>query len=87
MKPLTIAIDLPQGPGATMLFDRLAADWGAIGIRLVRADKGIAADLRLIDLVAPSVRPRRGSSDRSAAPCGPSVRKRPMRRWIRRAQR
>ena len=56
-EPVTIAIDLPQGPGATLLFDRLAADWGAIGIRLVRADKGMAADLRLIDLVAPSSAP------------------------------
>ena len=56
-EPLTIAIALPEGPGATILFDRLAADWGAIGIRLVRADKKIPADLRLIDAVAPSASP------------------------------
>ena len=56
-EPMTLAIDLPGGPGATVLFDRLAADWGAIGIKLVRAEKGIPPDLKLIDLVAPSASP------------------------------
>ena len=56
-EPITLAIDLPAGPGGTILFDRLAADWGAIGIKLVRAGKGVAADLRLIDAVAPSASP------------------------------
>jgi peptide/nickel transport system substrate-binding protein len=55
--PITIAIALPDGPGATILFDRLASDWAAVGIKLVRADKGIAADLRLVDAVAPSSSP------------------------------
>ncbi len=56
-EPLRIAIDLPEGPGGTVLFNRLAADWGAIGITLVRAGKDVPADLRLIDLVAPSASP------------------------------
>lgn len=55
--PMTLAIDLPKGPGARILFDRLANDWRAIGITLVRADKGMTADLRLIDAVAPSASP------------------------------
>ena len=56
-EPMSIAIDLPAGPGGTILFDRLAADWGAIGVKLVRAGKGVPADLRLVDLVAPSASP------------------------------
>ena len=56
-EPLTLAIDLPADPGGRILFDRLAADWGAIGIKLVRADKGTTADLRLVDMVAPSASP------------------------------
>ena len=55
--PITLAIDLPDGPGARILFDRLAADWGAIGIKLVRADKINPADFKLVDAVAPSASP------------------------------
>ena len=54
---ITLAIDLPDGPGARILFDRLAADWGAIGIKLVRADKINPADFKLVDAVAPSASP------------------------------
>lgn len=56
-EPVRIAIDLPEGPGGAILFDRLASDWGALGIELVRAGKGVPADLRLIDQVAPSASP------------------------------
>jgi peptide/nickel transport system substrate-binding protein len=56
-QPLTLAIELPAGPGGRILFNRLATDWGAIGIRLMRAEKNIPADLRLIDAVAPSASP------------------------------
>lgn len=56
-EPVTLAIDLPDGPGARILFDRLVIDWRAIGITLVRAEKGKTADLRLIDAVAPSASP------------------------------
>ena len=53
--PINLAIALPDGPGATILFDRLVADWGAIGVTLVRAGPNRIADLRLVDAVAPSV--------------------------------
>jgi len=56
-EPVTLAIDLPDGPGGTILYDRLATDWGAIGIKLVRADKTIPTDLKLVDMVAPSASP------------------------------
>ena len=56
-EPMTLAIDLPDGPGGRILFDRLADDWGAIGIKLVRADKATPADLKLVDAVAPSASP------------------------------
>jgi peptide/nickel transport system substrate-binding protein len=51
---LTIAIALPEGRGADILFNRLASDWRPLGIELVRAGDGIRADLTLVDQVAPS---------------------------------
>ena len=53
----TLRIALPEGPGAQLLFKRLAADWGVVGIKLERSGKGQAADLKLIDAVAPSTSP------------------------------
>lgn len=53
LAPLKVA--LPDGAGMTILFARLRADWGAIGVPAVRVrwnDRD--ADLRLIDEVAPS---------------------------------
>jgi len=52
-----IRIVLPEGPGAQRLFNRLAVDWGVLGIKLQRAAKGEGADLKLIDTVAPSTSP------------------------------
>ncbi len=52
-----LRIALPEGPGAQLLFNRLTADWGLLGIRLERAAKGQPTDLRLIDAVAPSASP------------------------------
>jgi oligopeptide transport system substrate-binding protein len=52
---LTIA--LPVGPGATILFNRLAADWAPLGIQLRRVAEGQPADLKLVDSVAPSTSP------------------------------
>ncbi len=52
---LTVA--LPAGPGGDLIFTRLFADWGAIGIGVERAAAGKRADLRLIDAVAPSNSP------------------------------
>ena len=48
----TLSIALPEGPGADILFNRLAQDWGALGIELKRATTGERADLELIDRVA-----------------------------------
>lgn len=52
-----IAIALPDGPGSTIIFNRLARDWRPLGIELVRAGKGVPADLELVDEVAPSSSP------------------------------
>ena len=54
---IKLSIALPAGPGADILFNRLAADWRPLGVELVRAGKGARADLKLIDQVAPSISP------------------------------
>ncbi|HEU5481579.1 MAG TPA: ABC transporter substrate-binding protein [Sphingomicrobium sp.] len=53
-EPPVIRIALPKGPGAAVLLNRLAQDWGAIGVSVERAREGALADLKLIDQVAPS---------------------------------
>ena len=53
----TIGVYLPDGPGSDMLFNRIAADWGAIGIAAERAKTAAAADFKLVDAVAPSTSP------------------------------
>lgn len=50
---MTIRLAVPDGPGGRLLFAQLAADWRQIGVRTVRAVRGEAADVRLIDSVAP----------------------------------
>jgi peptide/nickel transport system substrate-binding protein len=52
-----LIVALPEGPGGDLIFARLFADWGAIGIGVERASRGRPADLRLIDSVAPSTSP------------------------------
>jgi peptide/nickel transport system substrate-binding protein len=52
-EPLTIRLSLPEGPGSTLLFGRIAADWRKIGIETVRSAPA-QADLRLLDQVAPA---------------------------------
>jgi len=52
----TLRIALPDGPGAGVLLNRLATDWGALGIRVEPAGAG-PADLLLLDSVAPSTSP------------------------------
>lgn len=52
-----LAIALPVGPGADIVFSRLQTDFAGIGVRLERVATGAAADLRLVDLVARSARP------------------------------
>jgi peptide/nickel transport system substrate-binding protein len=55
-KPV-IRIFLPDGPGSDMLLNRLTADWGVLGISVERARALASADLKLVDLVAPSTSP------------------------------
>ena len=56
-EPPELVVDLPEGPGGALLFDRLKGDWGALGIAVSRSGPGRRADLRLVDLVAPSSSP------------------------------
>ena len=53
----TIRLFLPEGPGSDILFNRLAADWAAIGLSVERARSVSAADFKLVDSVAPSTSP------------------------------
>lgn len=52
-----IRIAMPEGPGAKLLLDMLTHDWALLGIRVERAKSPAAADLSLVDLVAPSTSP------------------------------
>lgn len=53
-----VRIALPPGPGSDTLFDRLAADFGTIGVSASRADDAASADLVLRDRVARYASPR-----------------------------
>ncbi|MDQ3143463.1 MAG: ABC transporter substrate-binding protein, partial [Pseudomonadota bacterium] len=50
----SLRVALPGGPGGEILFARLSADWGALGISVERVAPGRPADVMLIDAVAPS---------------------------------
>jgi peptide/nickel transport system substrate-binding protein len=52
--PPVLRIAMPPGPGARLLFASVAADWRAIGVQAVAVGPDEAADLRLIDAVAPA---------------------------------
>ncbi len=52
-----LRVFLPEGPGAELLLRRLSNDWGLLGIAVERAASRQAADLVLIDEVAPSSSP------------------------------
>lgn len=56
-KNAVLRIALPNGLGSDILFARLARDWGVLGIRAKRVGSDQAADLKLIDEVAPSTSP------------------------------
>lgn len=51
--PVTVRIALPAGPGATLVWSRLAEALYAIGVTPVRSALDAPADLRLVDAVAP----------------------------------
>lgn len=50
--PPTLRLDLPDGPGGDILFERLSTDMQAIGIKAVRMRGAGDADLRMLDVVA-----------------------------------
>lgn len=50
--PAALRIAVPTGPGGDLLFERIAADFTAIGLASRRVGPGDTADLRLIDAVA-----------------------------------
>ncbi len=51
---LTVRVALPDGAGHRLLFARLRRDWAAVGVEALRVPAGAAADLRLVDEVAPA---------------------------------
>jgi peptide/nickel transport system substrate-binding protein/oligopeptide transport system substrate-binding protein len=50
--PAPLRIAVPSGPGADLLFERVAADFKAIGLESRRVGMSAKADLRLVDVVA-----------------------------------
>ena len=55
--PAELSIALPDGPGADVLYERLAGDLKSIGIAVQRVAQHADADLRLIDQTASYARP------------------------------
>lgn len=53
-----VRVSLPPGPGSTRLFERLAADWGEIGVAAVLVGPDENADLRQVDTLARFADPR-----------------------------
>ncbi|HYJ83897.1 MAG TPA: ABC transporter substrate-binding protein, partial [Allosphingosinicella sp.] len=51
---LKVKVELPDGIGHRLIFARLRRDWAAVGVETVRVSAGAAADLRLVDEVAPA---------------------------------
>lgn len=51
--PIVLRVAMPSGHGYELLFAHLRRDWRAIGVRAERVGLRAAADLRLIDRVAP----------------------------------
>jgi peptide/nickel transport system substrate-binding protein len=52
--PLAVRVAMPQGPGYRLVFAHLRRDWAAIGVRAQRVPSAQAADLRIVDEVAPA---------------------------------
>jgi peptide/nickel transport system substrate-binding protein len=51
--PVTLRVALPAGPGATLVFAAIASSLIRIGVTALRVGVGDAAELRLVDAVAP----------------------------------
>ncbi|MET0377092.1 MAG: ABC transporter substrate-binding protein [Rhizorhabdus sp.] len=52
--PLRLAVAMPDGPGAGILFATVRKQWRAIGVEIDRVGRRDAADLQLVDEVAPA---------------------------------
>lgn len=52
--PLRLRVAMPDGPGYRIVFAHLRRDWRRIGVDAVRVAPNEAAELRLIDAVAPA---------------------------------
>ncbi|WP_230483972.1 ABC transporter substrate-binding protein, partial [Sphingomonas sp. Leaf21] len=68
-QPVRLRIALPDGPGANLLYGQIGATLLRIGITPVRVASGAAADLRLVDAVAP-FDSARWYLAMACAPCG-----------------
>jgi peptide/nickel transport system substrate-binding protein len=55
-KPV-VRLFVPSGPGGDILFERLVADWGLLGLKVERSRSSAGSDFRLLDSVAPSTSP------------------------------
>jgi peptide/nickel transport system substrate-binding protein len=53
-EPLRVRVAMPDGPGYRLLFAYIRRDWRLVGIEAVRVGPQAAAELRLIDAVAPA---------------------------------
>jgi ABC-type transport system substrate-binding protein len=53
----SLRITMPGGPGSKLVFERISADFAAIGLNLSRVAEGKPAELRLIDVAARYGRP------------------------------
>ncbi|MEA3054517.1 MAG: peptide/nickel transport system substrate-binding protein [Sphingomonadales bacterium] len=51
---LAVRVALPDGLGYRLLFAQLRRDWATVGVAAVRVPAAAAADLRLVDEVAPA---------------------------------
>ncbi|GAO38060.1 putative ABC transporter substrate-binding protein [Sphingomonas changbaiensis NBRC 104936] len=52
--PLQVRLYLTPGPGSTLLYGQLAADWRRVGIETIRVTDAAESDLRVVDAVAPA---------------------------------
>jgi peptide/nickel transport system substrate-binding protein len=70
--PVRLRIALPDGPGATILYGRIAASLLSVGIAPERVGWSAPADLRLVDEVAPYDSARWYLAN-ACRPCGPEA--------------
>lgn len=68
-EPVRLRIAMPAGPGATLLYAQVAASLLAVGVTPVRVGADEAAELRLVDAVAPYDSARWYLAT-ACAPCG-----------------